>query len=77
MSSLKNDTLAAFEVIEPNKYARVNVQMLRDTKEKLQAYCKTYNLQMSKLINMLIYKYFYECNISNFDLEELRKNNFF
>lgn len=76
MSSLK-DTLTAFGVIEPNKYARVNVQMLRDTKEKLQAYCKTYDLQMSKLINMLIYKYFYECNISNFDLEELRKNNFF
>lgn len=77
MSSLKDDTLAAVEVIEPNKYARVNVQMLRDTKEKMQAYCKTYDLQMSKLINMLIYKYFYECNISNFDLEELRKNRFF
>lgn len=59
------------------RYSRVNIQMSKNTKNKLQDFCNMSNIPMSKLINMLIYKYFYECNISNFDLEELRKNNFF
>jgi len=55
------------------RYSRVNIQMSKNTKNKLQDFCNMSNIPMSKLVNMLIYKYFFELNISNFNNDELKK----
>ena len=57
-----------------NKYSRVNIHMKRSTKERLKAFCIKYDIHMSKLVNILIYKFFYDCDLSDVDLDSLKDN---